>query len=178
MSEILGANYTKKSTHKCIHKAVTDGNVNSPMDEFDRDDLNGSEHSSDQRHEGHESKNGLSRSRHRVTTFSLHSVIDGEVQCRFNIACLICKHKFTCNDTRSTFLAYYICDDCMENEKGHAEELEAALLNNNKARPMSVGCAHADLSVYDHCKCQNCIRRQYVSNFKLQLFLLSYSICF
>ncbi|VIO87184.1 Uncharacterized protein BM_BM7746 [Brugia malayi] len=51
----------------------------------------------------------------------------------------------------------------MENEKGHAEELEAALLNNNKARPMSVGCAHADLSVYDHCKCQNCIRRQLVS---------------
>ncbi|KAK6110910.1 hypothetical protein QQG55_41555 [Brugia pahangi] len=163
MSEILGANYTKKSTHKCIHKAVTDGNMNSLMDEFDRDDLNSSEHSSDQRHERHESKNGLSRSRHCVITFSLHSVIDGEVQCRFNIACLICKHKFTFNDTRSTFLAYYICDDCMENEKGHAEELEAALLNNNKTRPMSVGCAHADLSVYDHCKCQNCIRRQLVS---------------
>ncbi|EJW84797.1 hypothetical protein WUBG_04293, partial [Wuchereria bancrofti] len=164
MSEILGANYMKESTRKCIHKVVIDGNENSLMDELDSGKyLNDSEYSSDQRHERHESKNGLSRFRHRVTTFSLHSVIDGEVQSKFNITCLICKRKITCDDTRSTFLAYYICDDCMENEKGHAEELEAALLNNDKARPVSVGHADADLSVYDHCKCQNCVRRQLVS---------------
>ncbi|EJD76071.1 hypothetical protein LOAG_16904 [Loa loa] len=162
MSEILSANYTKESTHKCMRKVMIDGNDNNLVDELVREDLSDSEYSNDQRHERCESKNGVCRPRHCLTTFSLRSVIDGEVQSKFNITCLICKRKFACNDARSTFLAYYICDDCMKSEKGHAEELEAALLNNDKARPVSTGCASADLSAYDHCKCQNCIRRQFV----------------
>ncbi|KAM3725694.1 Uncharacterized protein ACO02O_02542 [Dirofilaria immitis] len=64
------------------------------------------------------------------------------------------------NDQRHE--AYYICGDCMENEKGHAKELAAALLNNDKARLVSTGCASEDLSAYDYCKCQNCVRRQLV----------------
>ncbi|KAL3982579.1 hypothetical protein ACH3XW_47705 [Acanthocheilonema viteae] len=174
MSEILSENYTEKSikgsTHKCIRKVMINGNDNNVMDELIKKDFSDSECSSDQRHERRELKNGVSRAKHRLTTFSLHSVIDGEVQSKFNITCLLCKRRFACNSARSTFLvssseAYYICDDCMENEKGHAEELEATLLvssikNNDKTRSVSIGYTDADLSAYDHCRCQNCVRRQ------------------
>uniref|UniRef100_A0A0R3RK95 Uncharacterized protein n=1 Tax=Elaeophora elaphi TaxID=1147741 RepID=A0A0R3RK95_9BILA len=150
----------KGSMRKCIRTVTVDGDEKNLMDELVSEDLSDSECSSDQRHERRELKNGVSRARHRFTTFSLRSVIDGEMQSKFNITCLLCKRKFSCNDVRSTFPAYYICDDCMENEKGYAEESEAALLNNDKARSVSIGCAGTDLSAYDYCKCQNCVRRQ------------------
>ncbi|VDP11740.1 unnamed protein product [Onchocerca flexuosa] len=163
MSEVLSANYPegsmKENTHKCIRKVIIDGNDNNLVDEL-VEDLSDSVYSNDQRHEKHEPKNSVSRGRHRLATFSLRSVIDGGVQSKFNITCLLCKRRFAYNDARSTFLAYYICDDCMESEKGHAEELEAALVNNDKARPVSISCTGEDLDAYDHCKCQNCVRRQ------------------
>uniref|UniRef100_A0A8R1XWX1 Uncharacterized protein n=1 Tax=Onchocerca volvulus TaxID=6282 RepID=A0A8R1XWX1_ONCVO len=149
----------KESTHKCIRKVIIDGNDNNLMDEL-VEDLSDSVYSNDQRHERREPKNSVSRGRHRLATFSLRSVIDGGVQSKFNITCLLCKRRFAYNDARSTFLAYYICDDCMESEKGHTEELEAALVNNDKARPVSTSCTGEDLDAYDHCKCQNCVRRQ------------------
>ncbi|CAG9531657.1 unnamed protein product [Cercopithifilaria johnstoni] len=164
MSEILSINYTEKnikeSTRKCVRKMMIVSNDKKLVGELVKEDLSDSECSSGQKHEKRELKNGISRSRHRLTTFSLLSMIDGGVQNKFNITCLLCKCKFTYNDARSTSLAYYICDDCMENEKGYAEELEATLLNNDKARSVSIGCTGADLNAYGHCKCQNCVRRQ------------------
>ncbi|MCP9265729.1 hypothetical protein DINM_021105 [Dirofilaria immitis] len=156
----------KRKLHGTKHEEehpqiLIDGNDNNLVDEL-VEDHSDSEYRNDQRHEIRESKNSTSRTRYRLTTFSLRSMIDGGVQSKFNITCLLCKRRFACSDTSSTFLAYYICGDCMENEKGHAKELAAALLNNDKARLVSTGCASEDLSAYDYCKCQNCVRRQLV----------------
>ncbi|VDK89485.1 unnamed protein product [Litomosoides sigmodontis] len=139
---------------------MIDGGGSNLVDELIREDLSDSERTNGQRHERPELKNGMHRAKRRLTTFPLRSMINGRVQCKFNITCFLCKRRFACNDSRSTFLAYCICDDCMENEKGHAEEFEATLSNNDKARSLSTGRDGPDFNACNHCKCQNCVQRQ------------------
>uniref|UniRef100_A0A915PMT4 Uncharacterized protein n=1 Tax=Setaria digitata TaxID=48799 RepID=A0A915PMT4_9BILA len=167
MSEVLNANYTeesmKRNARKCIRKVMIDSSDSKLVDELVKEGLSDSEYSTDQRHEKRKSKTVCSRPRHRLTTFSLRSILDSGVQNKFNITCLLCKRKFACIDARSTLLAYYICDDCMESEKEHTEELEAELLNNDKSQPVPISCTSADLNAFNHCKCQNCVRREFLN---------------
>ncbi|VDD91558.1 unnamed protein product [Enterobius vermicularis] len=108
------------------------------------------------KHFGENRDEGLSR--RRLTSVSVHSVTESDVKKGFRIACLICQRKIVCPNSRSSsFLAYYICDECIENEKEHTRILEAALKENKeKLRSVSVGCASISPS---RCDCKNCVRR-------------------